>query len=358
MEKYFRGEKLINRKNEINFFLNWFAGLPKLILWVYGPKSSGKTTLIEYIVENELFEDFWNLKPRGNYWVKYMNLREYLISSYDSFIEAFVKPKPIKKRKEEKIDSIISVGIFRIHASKLDEIRDKKEDLFKVLAGELKVIAKEKKIVLIIDEIQTLQEIYINGDRELLKEFLNFCVRLTKELHIAHVVILSSNTVFIEKIYNDAKLKKTSNFYMIDHLDYEAVKEWLFDEGLKKDDIELVWDYLGGCIPDIQKMLFEIKNFDTLKEYLDKQAYSAYAQIVDFLARENSEEEEKYFIKISRQIVENGKFVITDSLPEKNKFIKVVDKWAEKEIFFFDPETLKITGNSRIYEKGMEKLLK
>ena len=72
MERYFRGERLIDREREIKFFLNWFEKLPKEILWIYGPKSSGKTTIIEYVVEKELFENFEKLKPKENYWVKYL----------------------------------------------------------------------------------------------------------------------------------------------------------------------------------------------------------------------------------------------------------------------------------------------
>ncbi len=74
--------------------------------------------------------------------------------------------------------------------------------------SEIQDIAKKKTPIIIIDEIQTLEDIYINSNRDLLKEFLNFCVRLTKELHLSHVTILSSNTIFIDRIYNDARLKK------------------------------------------------------------------------------------------------------------------------------------------------------
>ena len=95
----FRGKSLINKEKEMIFLLNWFNKIPDEILWVFGPKSCGKTTLIEYIVENELFEDFWNFKPKGNFFVKYMNLRGYLISSYDRFIEALLTPKKTNFKK-------------------------------------------------------------------------------------------------------------------------------------------------------------------------------------------------------------------------------------------------------------------
>ena len=356
MEKYFRGKKLIDREEEIKFLLDWFTRLPELILWIYGPKSCGKTTLIEYVVEKELFEDFEKLEPRGNYWVKYLNLRRKLISSYETFLEAFIKPK--SNKKQEKLSARISVGIFEIKREILNEVKKKKKDLFDIWLNELENLTKEnKKPILIIDEIQRLEEIYINGGRELLKDFLNFCVALTKETHISHVVILSSNTIFMDRIYNDAKLKLTSEFYKIGHLDKDIVIEWLSSEGFKEGEIEVIWDYLGGCIPLIQKIIILKDRHGSLKEYLEHQAFLAYTQIVDFLARENTEEEEKIFREIAKIILKEGKFVIKDDLPNKHNYLKVIDKWAEKEILFFDPQLLEVTGNSRIYEKGMERLL-
>lgn len=87
--KTFRGKRLIDREKEIKFIKTWFEEIPDEILWIYGPKSSGKTTIIEYIVEHELFEDFWTLKPKGDFWVRYINLRGKLITSYNSFLESF-----------------------------------------------------------------------------------------------------------------------------------------------------------------------------------------------------------------------------------------------------------------------------
>ncbi len=51
------------------------------------------------------------------------------------------------------------------------------------------------QLSLVIDEIQSLEDVYGNGEKELLKEFLNFCVALTKETHLSHVIMLSSNTI-------------------------------------------------------------------------------------------------------------------------------------------------------------------
>ena len=52
--RQYRGEDFIDRDKEMEFFLDYFKENPRRILWVYGPKSTGKTTLIEYIVEKAL----------------------------------------------------------------------------------------------------------------------------------------------------------------------------------------------------------------------------------------------------------------------------------------------------------------
>ena len=100
---------------------------------------------------------------------------------------------------------------------------------------------------MIIDEIQKLEDLYINNKRELLKEFLNFCVSLTKEKYLSHVLILSSNTIFIERIYNDAKLKETSRFKKIDHLSKEKVQEWLCIEEGWSDFLMYIKLYQAMC---------------------------------------------------------------------------------------------------------------
>lgn len=56
---------------------------------LYGPKSCGKTTLIEYVMENELFE-YFKLFKSTKYNVKYINFRGKAISNYESFINSFV----------------------------------------------------------------------------------------------------------------------------------------------------------------------------------------------------------------------------------------------------------------------------
>ena len=346
----YRGAPFVDREEEIEFFVDWFSDVPQRILWVYGPKSSGKTTVIEYVVENKL------LKNRSNYWIKYINLRGKLIASYKSFLDALIVPEEVYKEILEK-NFKLTLGMFAFSSKKIKEIKKQQRNLFDVLFEE---IAKEKDLgkqpILIIDEIQKLRDIYIqngNGERELLKEFLNFCVRLTKETHLSHVVILTSNTVFIERIYNDARMKETSDFKKVDHLSKEKVENWLKIEKFTPEEIELVWEYLGGSIPRLLKAIkVKMKGYN-LEEFLKREAWLAYTEIVDYLI-EFDEKERQYFIKVGEDIIKKGFYSIEKINKDQKKFLQ---KWAEKEILFYDPLELKVTGNSRIYEKGLELLL-
>ena len=84
----YRGVPFIDREEEIEFFIDWFNEPPQRILFVYGPKSSGKTTVIEYVIEKKLLREN-KRKKKSKYWVKYLNLREALIASYGSFLDTF-----------------------------------------------------------------------------------------------------------------------------------------------------------------------------------------------------------------------------------------------------------------------------
>ena len=355
VEEY-RGVPFLYREKEISFLTEWFSEPPQRILFIYGPKSSGKTTIIEYIVEKKLLGD--DKQKKNKYWIKYINLRRKLISSYNSFLEALIMPKD-ERNKSAELGASINLGVITLSARRVKEIKERKINLFDVLLEKIEEEKERGRIpIMIIDEIQKLRDIYIrngNGERELLKEFLNFCISLTKEKHLSNVAILTSNTVFIERIYNDAKMKETSEFMKIDHLSREEVYEWLGEiEGIRGKDIELIWEYVGGCIIDVYKVISKVRNNGiSLREVLERERWLAYTEIVDYLT-DFEEEDRKLFIKIAKQIVNNGFYLLEDvEVREK----AILHRWAEKEILFYDPLELKVMGNSRIYEKGMELLL-
>ena len=344
----YRGAPFVDREEEIEFFVDWFSEVPQRVLWVYGPKSSGKTTVISYVVDNYL------LVEEKKFWVKYFNLRRTLITSYENFLDTFFVEL---EGGESEISGKIGISVFGFKAEVWEKIKKKKLNLFKVFIEELeRVVENGRRCVIIVDEIQKLRDVYIengNGERELLKELLNLFVSITKELHLSHVVILTSNTVFIERVYNDARMKETSRFKKIDHLKREQVEEWLTIEGFNSSEKELVWEYYGGSISRILEAIKAKRRGYDLKKFLEHEAWLAYTEIDEFLAVFGDEEVE-FFTRVAEEIVNRGYYSIRGLKEDKRKFLQ---KWAEKEILFYDPLELKVTGNSRIYEKGLEILL-
>jgi len=161
--------------------------------------------------------------------------------------------------------------------------------------------------------------------------------------------------LFLEKIYNNSKLKKTSDFKLIDHLEYEVVKEWLKIKGFSEESINLIYDYLGGCAVDIKKILDKLKYFTSLKEYLEEEAEIAENEIYLFVEQNKIEDKEyEKFLFVIKEIVNKGYF--------ENKryrgYLEIISKFCKAEILFFDPIKNITTANSRIYVKAFEKILK
>ena len=98
-------------------------------------------------------------------------------------------------------------------------------------------------------------------------ELFNFFVAMTKESHLAHIMIASSDGYFLNTVYTDSRLKQTSNFYKVDFLPKEDVMEWLLnlekyskikDYTLTREDAERIWDTVGGSMWEIQHLLSEL----------------------------------------------------------------------------------------------------
>ncbi|MDQ7033032.1 MAG: ATP-binding protein, partial [Desulfonauticus sp.] len=303
----FRGVDFVNRDKEIQFFLNYFKQKPERVMWVYGPKSTGKTTLIEYIIENNLLTD-------KHYNVKYISLRRKMIANYDNFIDAFIKPES-EHNFFKDVKLTVNLKFIKINSKLYERIKQKEYDFFEAMEDHFLDLSKTKKNILIIDEIQTLKEIYMDGGKLLLNEFLNFCISLTKELHVSHVLILTSNTIFLNEIYNNAKMKVTSSFKLIDHLPYKDIEIWLTarDFGFSLEDIKLIYDYLGGNVSHIKKMLDEYREYNSLKDYLEEMAEIAKNEIKIFFEQEKiSKQEKEKFLFVAKKIVQDGKFVNGD----------------------------------------------
>ena len=184
----------INRKNELDFLRQWITEKPEHMLFIYGPKSSGKTTLLYKFTRENLAGSRWD--------VKYFNLREILIANYRDFIQTFFEIDYSRSKEDVKEKREYDLKVFKLTTEVLKGLDRKELDPFVIMKKELmKLTSRNIRPVIIIDELQALEGIYMNSQRELIKELFNFFVAIT-------AVVLSHSSVFI--ITHRKKFRKVS----------------------------------------------------------------------------------------------------------------------------------------------------
>ncbi len=250
----------INRQQEIEYIKQWIEERPNHILFFYGPKSSGKTTLIYKFVDEYL-------RDEEKFSVKMFNLRKVLIVNYEDFLQRFFQLKD-QEEKDTSESRQYNLRVFTYTVQTQQKIKDRQLDPFDVMEAELKDLNSQGiKPIIIIDELQALDFIYFNSQQELIKELLNFFVAMTKESHLCHVLLSSSDGYFIEKLYNDSKLKKTAKLFEVDYLPQEDIVYWLNnlekesnikDFTLTGTQIDYIWEYFGGSIWEISSLLGDL----------------------------------------------------------------------------------------------------
>ena len=268
LQPFTKEPAFVNRRDELDYLQSWISAKPENILFLYGPKSSGKTTLIYRFIEQNL--------SNGMYDIKHFNLRELLLVNYESFLRAFFELKSSEQVKETRQ---YDLKVFKLSVETLKGLESKELDPFIVMKRELeKCNKKGKRPMIIIDELQALDEIYFNGGRELLNEMFNFFVAMTKESHLCHVIIASSDGYFIDRVYQDSKLKKTSELMEVKYLQESDVMDWLSDLKtyskitdyvLNNRQRQAIWDFFGGSCWEISNFLGNLLNIAHKGQVLD-----------------------------------------------------------------------------------------
>ncbi|MBI4648337.1 MAG: ATP-binding protein, partial [Bacteroidia bacterium] len=98
--------KFIDRKPEIKYLKNHFESEPNALLFLYGPKSSGKSTLLSQAI---------NKIDTKKYVINFLDLREVLIYDFNSFLDTFF-PKSLYGKVKDIADGItLNIGFFGIN---------------------------------------------------------------------------------------------------------------------------------------------------------------------------------------------------------------------------------------------------
>lgn len=334
--------EFINRKKEILTLKSYFEHEPANILVVYGPKSTGKTTLLHQVIQDHLKDK--------KYAVNSINLRRVLIYDFKSFLDIFFQKNTGEKVKDIVAGVTVNVGFFKVG---LDDEALLKKNAFKVMEDQLiKANQKGLRPIIILDEIQNLKDIYLNGERRLLDELFNFFVGLTKETHLAHVVLASSDSFFISRIYDSASLMKTADFLLVNQLEKIEVENWLKKQQFSSDDIQFIWEHSGGNTWEIEQYILARKKGESIEHTYQKFLNIALSKLDRYLIFNLKNAVDKQFFEVvNQQIAQQGMCFIPNLTVEASE--NVLAEMVNMDLWFYDGMNRRIIANSESVRRAI-----
>jgi len=337
-----------NRDKEMMELARILSTDPALITFIYGPINSGKTELVTNLLKN---------LPKSQK-VFYINLRGRFISNYDEFIKVLfdVEHAARYERIKEFLKPVVNVlpesysGIPIPKDLFLNLFKEKDvEDAFVYIETVLRAFYKEDcPPVLVIDELQVIGDLKV--DDLLIYKLFNFFVRLTKELHLAHVFVATSDSLFMESVYTEAMLEGRCRYLLVDDFDYETTTAFLKMHGFTDDENAIAWEYCGGK----PMYLIELMNYENREEKVREMLVLRTGEIETILKRINELggeiiiEDTKYNVSYEKLVGALNKFVDRETI-DMNEVDEISKEFlVKKNILFVDPLRKMILPQSRL----------
>jgi len=341
-----------NRVEEMEEITRLLDTEPTLITFIYGPINSGKTELINNLIKN---------LPE-NQKVFYINLRGRFVSNYDEFIKVLfdVEHEARYGRIQEFLKPIVNVLPGSYHGIpipkdmflKLFEEKDV-EDAFVYIETVLRAFYESGNVpVLIIDELQVIGDLKV--DDLLIYKLFNFFIRLTKELHLAHVFTISSDSLFIEEVHSEAMLEGRCRYLLVDDFDRETTAAFLEKYGFTDDETAVAWEYCGGkpiCLVELVNAKLNGKDVESESKKLLKIRTSQIFSIFDEISLGKVEYSEK-------SILEEFKNFEQEEMLQYGRINKEKIFLVGRNVFFIDPTQRTIKPQSRLNLLAIREVMK
>jgi len=330
--------KFHDREKEIKEIKDILGSEPSLITFVYGPINSGKTALINNLIGQ---------LPEG-YAPFYINLRGRFITGYEDFLNVLfeideggatdnISGYATSLLKDLKIVSGIPIPLNLFE--QIFEKKDKSKDMFRYIERFFTEISEKRVPVLVIDELQVIGDMKIDGF--LIYKLFNFFVRLTKELHLAHVFVVTSDSLFLEQVYSEAMLEGRCDHLLVDDFDYETTSVFLGGYGLNDEERERAWKCCGGKTVHLVKLVnTKFANGD-IAEKLEMMLEEAISRLIFMLARNKERKDDIVDILSTFTSVEEVKY-------SERMDIDIVSFLVKQNILFLDPVKRLIKPQSRL----------
>ncbi len=346
-----------DRERETNEIMDILDAEPSLITFVYGPINSGKTTTISHLIE-EL--------PEG-YAPFYVNLRGRFITDYEDFLNVLFEIDEeggggnvveYAKSALKDLGAVSGIPIPINLFEKIFEKKDKSKDMFRYIEQFFVEISKTRTPILIIDELQVIGDLKV--DDFLIYKLFNFFIRLTKETHLAHVFAVTSDSLFIERVYSEAMLEGRCRYLLVDDFDRETTAAFLEEHGFTDDEKSVAWEYFGGK----PVYLIELANYEKKVAKAEELLMLRTGEIETTLKRINELggeiliEKIKYSVSYERLVGALKKFVDRETI-DMNEVDEISKAFlVKKNMLFVDPIRRIIKPQSRLNLLAIREVMK
>jgi AAA+ ATPase superfamily predicted ATPase len=238
---------------------------------------------------------------------------------------------------------------------------DKVEDIFAYLEEYFEGIVKEGwRPVLVIDELQVIRKVINATGQLVLDRLFNFMVRLTKETHLCHCLCATSDCLFIEDVYRNARLEGRARYLLVDDLDKETAFGVYEKFGFKNK--ELVWEYIGGKLGDMVRLYERKKQGYNEEESLEEMLRDETGRLknllkdikyVPIIVRVRGKE-----IQIKEEDVRKGLevFLKKEEVVEDEIERPVLLGCIEENILFFNPLTGTVRPQGRLLWRAIREV--
>jgi len=362
---FIEAPEFVNREREIRELKAILSGRPNLVYFVYGPINSGKTALLMKVF-NELPPD---------YIVFYINFRARHVANFIDLLKVLFEVRYGERRKKvsQIVKEFLKTGAKTVEKFKgipvPEKIFDylfadsrKIEDIFKYLEEVFEeIVIKGYRPVLVFDEMQVIKEVVNEAGRPVLSELFNFGVRITKETHLCHVLCATSDCLFIDMVYSNARLEGRARYFLVDDLDRdEALKVY---PAFGFEDKESVWDYIGGNFGDIIILFEEKKRGYPEKVALQKMLKDEIAKLEEFIMRLKKVRKKVIFegeeIPIDAEgLIKNLKVFKKEERINTSKIDLIYRNFLiEQNILFYNPLEGTVRPQSRLLWNALKEVL-
>lgn len=324
-----------DRKGELRFLRAYLRSLPNSILFIYGPKSSGKSTLVK--------EALRRMRCKRN--VLYYDLRSRLLRASKSLVDLLFKIG-------DRDDGSCAEAILIDETTRLNMDKGRLNP-FEVMEEKLR--ESDRPNIIVIDEIQKFKGVYLDdsgGNGRALDELLNFFVKITKVDHLSHVIVMTSDTLFIEELSSRSYLANCAEYYLVDFFPDDIAKEILLSERLNDVEASYVVSWCGGVPWFLERVLSKRRIFG-VREAVKSLYVTIRGEVLDRLGRlwSGNEDFAKRDGEVLVKVVMGGK--VDMLLRDRESVMRL----AEAEIVFYDPLGGNVRPQTRLHDRAIREVL-